>query len=473
MKLGITKHNSLLGITIEGGILSVVEIASERDKWEVIRSLREPLSQNILSGNPELVGAEIRKHLDNAGIREKYCVVCLPLSWVYSLQLELPPELSEQDRDSYIHLQAERGFPFAPEDLILSISHFRNTEGKDRATLSAAPVQHIRNLQKVLKAAGLNPKSMTLGVSSLAKFSNASREMSLLYHSDGIDMGIFIDGSPISMRSFSGAVHNDENSVAIDTGSLIRELRITLGSLPSEIRKGINAITIYSDHPGEDILLEDEIKAISRLGMKVKMDETTFQGMKMKAGVSPCAFAAARNHISGKPPDFEFLQPTQGRIKKIMGRVSARRFFWLAISSATVVFLIFLASFIQYQYLASLRRKWKIMEPEVKKVEFLKDQLRKYRPWHDDSVHSLTLLRDITSSFPERGDVWVKSLEIRNLSEAQFSGEARNNKAWLETLSKLRKNSTIEDLKVLQVKEGEGLIQFSVKFIWKGLSNGS
>ena len=112
------------------------------------------------------------------------------------------------------------------------------------------------------------------------------------------------------------------------------------------------------------------------------------------------------------------------------------------------------------------------MEADVKEVEVIKKNLKKYRPWHEDTIHSLTLLRDITGAFPEKGDVWVKTLEIRNLQEVQFTGEARNNRVWLEMFSKLRQIPSIEDLKVLQVKEGERLIQFSIKFVWKGTSHG-
>lgn len=459
-------------MAFEDGMLTAMEIHGAQDKWEVKGSLREPLSQNILTGNADLVGAEIRKHLENAGIRERRCVVCIPLSWSYFLHLDLPEGLPEQDRESYIRLQAEREFPFNPEDLILSISYFNALGGRYHATVAAAPVQHIEMLQKALKAAGLHPRSVTLGITSVVNLENTRHDMAIVFHGYGVDMGILQDGIPVCIRSLTDAVSMDDEDASFDGETLIRELRITLGSLPPEIRKGVDTLSFFGNPLPEEVLMEDLIKSFSRLGIKAKRGNKIIHGMNLNSAASPYAFAAAINHLSGKSPCFELLQPSLGRIRKIMGRVSARRFFWLAVASASVFLVICCAFFIQYQYMASLERKWKTMEPGVKEVESLQEKLKKYRPWNEDAIYSLSLLRDMTGAFPEKGDVWVKTLEIRNLSEVQFTGEARNNRVWLEMLAKLRKISSVEDLKVLQVKEGEGIIQFSIKFIWKGISNG-
>ena len=46
----------------------------------------------------------------------------------------------------------------------------------------------------------------------------------------------------------------------------------------------------------------------------------------------------------------------------------------------------------------------------------MQQQIRKFRPWFDDSFRNLTILRKITEAFPEEGDVTAKTLEIRDLS---------------------------------------------------------
>ena len=74
------------------------------------------LSLNPLSHDPELAGREIRERLDAAGIRERRCVVCLPLGWALTLSLRMPA-LPEGDVAGFLQMEAERGFFTDPGSL--------------------------------------------------------------------------------------------------------------------------------------------------------------------------------------------------------------------------------------------------------------------------------------------------------------------------------------------------------------------
>ena len=63
------------------------------------------LSLDPLTNDPELVGREIRNHLDAAGVRERHCIVGLPLKWALTTHIEVP-ELPEAD---IAELPANRG----------------------------------------------------------------------------------------------------------------------------------------------------------------------------------------------------------------------------------------------------------------------------------------------------------------------------------------------------------------------------
>ena len=71
------------------------------------------------SGDPEILGQELRQQLEAAGIRERGCVVSLPPEWIFT-RLTALPDLSEEDRQSFLELDAERGFPFALDELMVS-----------------------------------------------------------------------------------------------------------------------------------------------------------------------------------------------------------------------------------------------------------------------------------------------------------------------------------------------------------------
>ena len=78
---------------------------------EVVKSASAALSLDLLHPEPELIGREIRNHLDAARIRERACVVAVPANWIMSQHTKLPA-LSPEDVDSFLQLEAEKGFPY-------------------------------------------------------------------------------------------------------------------------------------------------------------------------------------------------------------------------------------------------------------------------------------------------------------------------------------------------------------------------
>ena len=77
--------SSLLGLNFDGSRLEGVELRRTNGSVEIRRSFGVSLSLDPLANDPELVGREIRKHLDAAGVRERRCAVCVPLNWVLTL----------------------------------------------------------------------------------------------------------------------------------------------------------------------------------------------------------------------------------------------------------------------------------------------------------------------------------------------------------------------------------------------------
>ena len=68
----------------------------------------------------------------------------------------------------------------------------------------------------------------------------------------------------------------------------------------------------------------------------------------------------------------------------------------------------------------------------------LQEQIRQYRPWYDESVRGLTILKRLTENFPEDGSVTAKTVEIRDLNAVTCTGIARNYQALLKTVERLR-----------------------------------
>src|SRR5262249_17952563 len=156
-KTGAAKRltrSSLLGLTLDGHRLEGVVARKLDGSVRLQNSVAASLQLNLLTDAPELVGREIRNHLDKAGIRERQCAVCIPLEWALTLHVPLP-DLPALDLESFLNIEAERSFPFDPDSLVIVTSKCVAANGATLASLIAIPKDHLNTLQRVFKAAQL------------------------------------------------------------------------------------------------------------------------------------------------------------------------------------------------------------------------------------------------------------------------------------------------------------------------------
>ena len=160
------KLTTVLGLTLDGGRLDGVVLRRTNGALQRLQSFSTQLTLDPLTAAPELVGREIRNQLDAAGVRERDCVVGVPLKWVLTAQTELPP-LPEADAASLLQLEAEKGFHADTAELQISNSPSALAGGKKFVLLAGIPNTHIGALEQVLAAAKLRPASFALGIAAL------------------------------------------------------------------------------------------------------------------------------------------------------------------------------------------------------------------------------------------------------------------------------------------------------------------
>ena len=104
-----------LGISLGDRRLGVVLMERSREGPRVLRGGQFAMSLDVLKDDPELVGRELRDHLEDMGIHARRCIVCLPAKWFFTTRTELPA-IDGDDAASFLELQAEKNLPFAPGD---------------------------------------------------------------------------------------------------------------------------------------------------------------------------------------------------------------------------------------------------------------------------------------------------------------------------------------------------------------------
>ncbi len=464
------RGSSLMGLTIEGRRLEGIVLSRAKDSLEAGQPFEVLLSLDPLTNDPELVGQEIRNRLDEAGVRESRCAVGIPLNWALTLPVKLP-EIPEEDVPSFLSIQAERGFPYSPEDLRVTTSRCHSAKDGQYATLVAIPRDYLARLEQVLVAARLKPVSFSLLVTALQLPSAAESEgvLSLVVGENRVDLQITCGGGVVALRSLEGAIEIENGQRQIDTDLLTREIRLTLGQLPAGFREAVTRIRVFGRTEWTQPLA-DEIAAIAgRMGLPVELQPIAqVDGVGALASIpesAPPALVMALRSLEGNPTGFEFLPPKVSPWMELAARFSSRRVFWSSATAGAAILLILLAFLVQYTRLSILESRWHAIEPRVTEIDGMQQNIRKFRPWFDNSARTLTILKNLTQAFPEDGVVSAKTLEIKDLSEVSCSGVADDNQALLKLLDRLRAAPHVEDVKVQQVR-GKSPLQFTFDFHW-------
>ncbi len=464
------RANTLLGLSLDGSRLEGALLRRTNGSAEVQKTFAVTLSLDPLANEAELVGQEIRNHLDAAGIRERRCIVGVPLNWVLTQQIKLP-ELPEEDIASLLQLEAERGFPHSPDALMICTSRFRTPDGETFATQVAVPREHVTRLEQCLRAAKLIPVSFSIGIAAqqIPVPENAAGVLTLTVGDSGVGMIVASGGGVASLRALQGAFDSEGGEKRLQTALVARETRITLGQLPAAIRTGLHRLRIFGS--GESAQqLADEMKArVEPMGLRIER-VTTAEGADLgvkipaEAGVSPALCLAARE-LARRATGFEFLPPKISAWQQLTSKYSSKKLVYAGVALGALVFVLAILFGWQQWQLSQLRSEWKEMSPKVAEIEDMQQQIKRFRPWFDESLRNLSIMRRLTEAFPEDGSVTAKSVEIREKSTIICSGTTRDNAALLKTLDRLRAMREIGDVKVDQIR-GKSPMQFTFNFHW-------
>ena len=467
------KPSSVLGLSLDGSRLEGVLVRRTNGSVVLQKNFFASLSLDPLTNDPELVGQEIRNHLDKAGIRERQCAVCVPLNWALTLQTKLP-ELADADVGSFLQIEAERGFPYGPDALLISTSCFQTPGGEQFATQVALPRDHITRLETALKAARLKPVTFSLGITASQSPGAGTSQgvVALAIGENGVALQVSSGGGIAALRALEGTLEAEGGLKQLHSDVVAREIRITLGQLPAGARDGLTRLRIFgSSELAEELAAELRSRSESH-GMKVEQvtkytaEEFGVQ-VPAEAGFSP-ALSLAIRYLAGRGEGLEFLPPKVSARQQFTTRYSSRKLVSVGATAGAFALLLAGAFVFQQWQLSQLNSKWSAIAPKVTELEDVQQQIRKFRPWFDDSFRNLTILRKITEAFPEEGDVTAKTLEIRDLSSVSCSGVARDNPSFLKMLDQLRATKEIAELKVDNVRGGgRAPLQFTFNFHWE------
>ncbi len=468
---------SLLGLTLDGNRLEGVVLRRNDGSLSVQQTFSAGLSLDPLTAAPELVGREIRNHLEAAGVRERHCILGLPLKWVLTARTEIPP-MPDADAASLLQLEAERGFHSDITTLQLAESRCALAGDKKQVTFAAVSKSQIEPLMAVLAAAKLKPVSFSLGLTALQSPAAQIGVLALAIGETGVGLQITCNEGVAALRGFEGSVETEGGRRVLQAGVVAREARITLGQLPAELRAMVRHIRIFGPKELARQLADEMELAFEPMGLSVEVVGAYQPGelgvqVPADAPVSAALSLAARR-LAGQAPVFEFLPPRPTVVEQFVARYSSGKFRTVGLAAAAVVAIILSLFLFQQIELIHLRSQWNGMSAKVADLSALQDRIQQFRPWDNSSFTTLTILRQLTTAFPEDGVVTAKSIEIHNGNQVTCSGIASDTGALLRMLGQLQATNGITGVTVEQLR-GKSPLQFTFDFQWNanGGQNGN
>jgi hypothetical protein len=462
---------SVLGLALDGNRLEAVVLRRSNGTLHVRQTVSAALALSPLTDDPELVGREIRNHLDAAGIHERRCAVCLPPSWLLTLQTKVP-ELPEADCAAFLQLEAERGFHSGAETFFTSHSLFK-AGAEQYATLMAAPRDNLNTVERVLRAAKLKPVTFGLGVCVVQPAAaDTQRVITLLVRNNSIDLQVSGGGGIVSLRSLDSAIETQGAQKKISTEFVAREIRITLGQLPAPLCEGPGKIRIVGQGEMTRQFVHEISPRLAVMGLTVDASEKASNANFDKAlpsdlAASPAlALAAAWARGGDTTPEFlpPKVQPWQQWFSK---GVSTRKLIWVGEAAGAVVCCVLIAFGVQQWQLSSLRGKWAKLKPQVTELTTMQDNIKQFRDYYDTAARDVKIWARLATLMPQNSTVSLKTLEVRDQGVVTCSGVARDNAAFKSVSDKMSDDTTNIG-NVHYELHGQKPMVFTLTFQWQG-----
>jgi len=468
------KLTTVLGLVLDGGKLEGVVLRRINGALQKLQSFSVPMTLDPLTAAPELAGREIRNQLDAAGVRERNCVVGLPLKWVLTAQTELPP-LPETDAASLLQMEAEKGFHSDTETLQIANSRSALADGKKYVLLAGIPSTHANALEQVLTAAKLRPASFALGICALQPANDAkggNGVVALAIGENSVGMQVTAGGGVTVLRALDGTIENEGGRRALHADVIAREARVTLGQLPAELRGQIKNIRVFGPRELAQQLVDEMELRFEPMGLKVDIVSTYAPNefgvtLPPEASLS-AAFSLAARVLTEQNPPFEFLPPKPTLVEQLVAKYSSGRLRTTGAVAAGIAVLILGLFLYQEIVLLRLRSQWGKMESQVTDLQKIQSQIQQYQPWYAGNYRSLAILRELSLAFPQDGVVTAKLISIRDDGTVNCSGNTSDSAALLAVEASLSKLPGVTGVHREQIRGNKPPLQFVFSFKYNG-----
>src|SRR5207249_532877 len=183
--------------------------------------------------------------------------------------------------------------------------------GKQQALLVGVPRTHLVRLDDVLRAAKLHPISFSFGIVALQPPLSDPKlgALTLSIGETHVALEVVAGGGIAALRALEGALQVEGSKRVLEADLVAREVRITLGQLPAELRDSVRTVRIFGPRDLAQQLADEIELRLESFGLKIevvsKYTPSQF-GLELppETPVSPATSLAA-GYLAGRKGPFE------------------------------------------------------------------------------------------------------------------------------------------------------------------------
>jgi type IV pilus assembly protein PilM len=193
----------LIGVDIGSSSVKLLQLASTGSGYRVEAFAVEPVPEGAVSegsiSEPEQVADAVKRALKRGGFKAKECAMAVTGSAVITKIINLPAELSEDDIEGQIEVEAGQYIPYPREEVSLDFEILgpspRNADLLE-ILLAASKTEHVDTRREVAELAGLSVRVIDVESYAVANAFDLVRKRSGMDESETI--GVLNIGSTVS-----------------------------------------------------------------------------------------------------------------------------------------------------------------------------------------------------------------------------------------------------------------------------------
>jgi len=159
------KKTALVGIDISSTACKLIELGKVGSRYRVESYAVEPLPQDAMADrdirDPEVVGEALKRVISRSGTNIKHAAVSVAGSSVITKIIQMDKDLSEEEMESQIEVEADQYIPYPLEEVALDFQVIGESEkvpDKVDVLLAASRSENVYSRVDALELAGLTAK---------------------------------------------------------------------------------------------------------------------------------------------------------------------------------------------------------------------------------------------------------------------------------------------------------------------------